>query len=120
MRIGELSERTGVSIRSLRYYEEQRLLNPTRLASGYRSYEDSDAGRVRRIQALLDAGLSTSKIERILPCLVEHETGVALACSDLYDELLLERDELLRRIDVLRASVTALETVIAASPDPQP
>jgi DNA-binding transcriptional MerR regulator len=34
MRIGELSRRTGVSQRSLRYYEEQGLLMPARLASG--------------------------------------------------------------------------------------
>ncbi|MGN0096335.1 MAG: MerR family DNA-binding transcriptional regulator [Corynebacterium sp.] len=34
MQIGELSRQTGVSIRSLRYYEEQNLLHPARLSSG--------------------------------------------------------------------------------------
>ncbi|GAB33336.1 MerR family transcriptional regulator [Gordonia otitidis] len=118
MRIGELSKRSGVSIRSLRYYEEQRLLHPARLPSGYRVYEDADVSRVQRIQALLGAGLSTRKIEHILPCLAQHEDGVALACSDLYAELVAERDELLGRIDTLRTSVEALETVISASPRP--
>lgn len=118
MRIGELARRSGVSVRSLRYYEEQRLLHPTRLPSGYRVYEAGDVIRVRRIQALLAAGLSTNKIEHILPCLVQHEGGVALACSDLYRDLVAEREGLLSRIDTLRLSVEALDAVIAASPRP--
>lgn len=118
MRIGELSRRAGVSIRSLRYYEEQNLLDPTRLPSGYRVYDEADVIRVQRIQALLGAGLGTRKIERILPCLTQHDEGLALTCPDLYDELTAERDGLLERIDTLRASVDALNEVITASPRP--
>lgn len=118
MRIGELSRRSGASVRSLRYYEEQSLLAPTRLPSGYRVYDESDVLRVRRIQALLAAGLGTRKIEHILPCLAQHEDGIALSCGDLYHELVAERDELLDRIDALRTSVEALEAVISASPKP--
>lgn len=116
MRIGELSRRAGVSVRSLRYYEEQRLLRPDRLPSGYRVYSESDISAVQRIQALLAAGLSTHKIEHVLPCLRQHDDGLALSCSDLYDTLVAERDEMLARIDTLRASVEALNTVIDASP----
>lgn len=118
MRIGELSRRSGASIRSLRYYEEQRLLTPARLPSGYRVYDEADVFRVQRIQALLAAGLSTRKIEHILPCLVQHEDGIALSCGDLYDELVAERDKLLGRIALLRTSVEALESVMSASPRP--
>ena len=118
MRIGELSRRSGVSIRSLRYYEEQHLLYPTRLPSGYRSYEEADVTGVQRIQALLAVGLSTRKIEHILPCLTQHDQGLALTCSDLHGKLVAERDELLNRIAALRSSVDALETVISASPRP--
>lgn len=116
MKIGELSRRAGVSIRSLRYYEEQALLRPERLPSGYRVYDESDVVVVQRIQALLAAGLSSRKIERILPCLRQHDDGLALSCSDLYDVLVTERDEMLERIGTLRTSVEALESVIAASP----
>ncbi len=38
MKIGELSRRTGVPTRMLRYYEEQGLLRPERADNGYRSY----------------------------------------------------------------------------------
>ncbi|HEY6739696.1 MAG TPA: MerR family transcriptional regulator, partial [Actinopolymorphaceae bacterium] len=62
MRIGELSRRTGVSVRALRYYEEQGLLTSERLPSGYRDYPESAADRVRQIQVLFSAGLRSAKI----------------------------------------------------------
>ncbi|MGX1372208.1 DNA-binding transcriptional MerR regulator [Streptomyces canus] len=41
MRIGELSRRTGVPTRLLRYYEEQDLLHPARDDNGYRSFDEA-------------------------------------------------------------------------------
>jgi len=69
VRIGELSCRTGVPARLLRYYEEKNLLHPERDSNGYRSYGAADAGRVEQIRGLLDAGLTTEIIRRILPFL---------------------------------------------------
>ncbi len=116
MRIGELSRRTGVSVRSLRYYEEQNLLQPERTVSGYRVFSDADVVRVQRIQALLAAGLNTQKIERILPCILQHHNGLPLSCGDLHDDLVAERESLLNRIATLHASVNALDAIITASP----
>jgi len=64
MRIGELSRRTGVPTRMLRYYEEQDLLHPERAANGY---------RVQQIRGLLDSGLTTEIIRKILPFLDKPE-----------------------------------------------
>ena len=52
MQIGELSARTGASVRMLRYYEEQGLLEPRRTGSGYRDYAESDVDRVARIRCM--------------------------------------------------------------------
>ncbi|GAA3588069.1 MerR family transcriptional regulator [Klugiella xanthotipulae] len=70
MKIGELSARTGVVARLLRYYEEQELLFPERTANGYRAYAESDVERVRNIRELLDSGIPTWIIRRILPCVM--------------------------------------------------
>jgi len=43
--IGELSCRTGVPARLLRYYEEQDLLHPERDSNGYRRYGAADVAR---------------------------------------------------------------------------
>ncbi len=68
MQIGEMSRRSGVSVRMLRYYEREGLLRPARRPSGYRIYGDADLASVRRIRALNAAGLKLGSIRRILPC----------------------------------------------------
>ena len=68
MRISEVSRRTGVSIRSLRYYEQQRLLCPRRLENGYRDLDEEAVQRVQTIQMYLGLGLTTEQIEEILQC----------------------------------------------------
>jgi DNA-binding transcriptional MerR regulator len=115
MRIGELSGRTGVSVRLLRYYEEQGLLAPGRRPSGYREYQGSDVERVRRIRVLLAAGLSTAKIAYALPGLCANGDQLA-PCPGLLPELEYERDRIDEAIEALRASRAVLDTVIAAAP----
>ncbi|MCX5537372.1 MerR family transcriptional regulator [Streptomyces sp. NBC_00006] len=116
MRIGELSRRTGVHERLLRYYEEQQLLDPARRPSGYREYGEADVHTVRRIRSLLAAGLNTSTIATILPCLRDEDERLVPTCPDLVGDLLKERDRISRAIDDLRSSRSALDDVIAAAP----
>src|SRR3954471_8132306 len=80
MRIGELARRTGVSERSLRYYEEQGLLEPERTPAGYRVYAESDVDVVRHVRMLLAAGLNTRFISNVLPCMVDTGGGLAPGC----------------------------------------
>ncbi|MDT9686780.1 MerR family transcriptional regulator [Streptomyces sp. P9(2023)] len=68
MRIGELASRAGVSVRSVRYYEEQGLLTSTRSPSGQRHYTSDEVERVAFIQRLYAAGLSSRTIAELLPC----------------------------------------------------
>ena len=69
MRIGELSARSGVSARSLRYYETQRLLSPGRTTGGQRVYSEEQLGFVLQIQELFRAGFCSSVIQELLPVL---------------------------------------------------
>ena len=68
MRISELSHRTGVSVRSLRYYEQKRLLCARRLGNGYRDLDEQAVERVQTIQMYLGLGLTTEQIEEVLQC----------------------------------------------------
>lgn len=69
LRIGELSERTGASPRSLRYYESRGLMVSERLPSGQRRYDADHVGRVALIRSFLAAGLSTRTIAEMAPCM---------------------------------------------------
>ncbi|WP_419997952.1 MerR family transcriptional regulator [Streptomyces boninensis] len=116
MRIGELSRRTGVHERLLRYYEEQHLLSPERRPSGYREYGEADVETVRRIRSLLAAGLSTATIATILPCLREEEERLVPTCANLIADLLSERKRIDQAITDLQTSRAALDHVITAAP----
>ena len=66
-RIGQVSARTGLTARTLRYYEELGLLIPAeRLASGHRVYASDDLRRLYRISLLRQLGLPLSDIAREL------------------------------------------------------
>jgi DNA-binding transcriptional MerR regulator len=68
LRIGELAARAGVSTRSLRYYEQQRLLPAERTSTGQRRYSELAVDRVKLIQRLYAANLSSRTIAELLPC----------------------------------------------------
>lgn len=107
MRIGELAERSGVSVRALRYYEEQELLASERSPSGQRHYGDGAADRVILIQNLYAAGLSSRTILTLLPCV---EAEVATPGSQAL--LQSERDRIDQRIADLVRTRNQLDALI--------
>lgn len=64
MRIGELAARIGTSPRSLRHYEQQGLLSPSRDINGYRVYDTTDVIRSGNIKDLLEVGLTTADVKK--------------------------------------------------------
>lgn len=72
MRIGELAERIGVSPRSLRYYEQQGLLSPSRAANGYREYDQLALIR-SKIVPVAPTGKRASARMRPRTCMVFYE-----------------------------------------------
>jgi DNA-binding transcriptional MerR regulator len=107
--IGELARRTGVSRRSLRYYEQQGLLRAERDVHGYRRYGPGSVRTVARIRALLGAGLSTDVIRDVLPCVAEGGDPIELdLCPDLVRTIRRELAEMDARIDELQSSRSTL------------
>ncbi|MEK8146467.1 MerR family transcriptional regulator [Streptomyces sp. M10(2022)] len=96
MRIGELAAATGVSVRALRYYEEQSLLSAERSPSGQRHYPDRAADRVHLIQQLYAAGLTSRTIVDLLPCIETDQVA-----PELLDRLQTERTRIDHRINDL-------------------
>jgi DNA-binding transcriptional MerR regulator len=115
MRIGELSKKTGVPSRMLRYYEDQELITPRRLDNGYREYDDYLIDRVGKIRGLIDAGIPTRIVTNILPCLGQPQTIVVEnADPALYELLEAERDRMSEKIDFLTLNRDALTSYLQA------
>ncbi|WP_067895419.1 MerR family transcriptional regulator [Nocardia vaccinii] len=110
MRIGELARRTGVTPRALRYYEEQNLLTAERSDSGQRHYPETAVDRIRLIQELYTAGLSSKTIAELTPCVVDGQ-----ATPELLARLAMERDHIARRIADLAHTRNRLDAVIAGA-----
>jgi len=76
MQIGELSTRTGATVRMLRYYEERGLLQPRRTESGYRIYAEQDVDRVARIRCMLSAALPAEVVGTALAFLLDGPPAI--------------------------------------------
>ncbi len=114
MRIGEVAERAGVSVRSLRYYEEKALLPATRTPSGQREYLDDAVDQVKLIQQLYAAGLSSALVREVLPkCLNGRELP-----DGFIDRLVTERDRIDQQIANLTNVRARLHGLIVGAQDP--
>jgi DNA-binding transcriptional MerR regulator len=82
MRIGELAARTGVSQRSLRYYEKCGLLHADRSNAGWREYDESAVARVCNVRDLLAVGLRVKDIHRISPPCLQHDIARTPVCDE--------------------------------------
>ncbi|HEY9365733.1 MAG TPA: MerR family transcriptional regulator [Agromyces sp.] len=113
MRIGELSTRTGVATRLLRYYEEQGLVSSTREHNGYRDYADAAIERVNQVRGLIEAGIPTAVIRDMLPCLASTSHASAPVIQrELAETLAERRAQLDQRIGCLAKNRDAITTYL--------
>ena len=90
VRIGELSRRTGVSVELLRAWEKRYgLLKPSRTASGYRLYSETDERRVRQMQRGVADGLAAAEAARaaLTAAVPAGGSDVGRAAAELRDAL---------------------------------
>jgi DNA-binding transcriptional MerR regulator/effector-binding domain-containing protein len=97
--IGEFARLGGVSVRTLRHYDEIGLLHPATVdpETGYRGYSADQLGRLNRIVALKELGLSLTQARRLLDGItVEELQGMLmLRRAQLEHELEDHRNQLL-------------------------
>jgi len=117
VRIGELSEATGVSTRALRYYEQQGLIRSRRLSNGYRDYGPEAVEVVEFIQDLFAAGLSSQVLRDIMPCVADGHAQAP--CADLVTQVQQVRDNLLEQEERIRSRRETLEQYLSGQRSPR-
>ncbi|MFI7482619.1 MerR family transcriptional regulator [Kocuria sp. M1R5S2] len=69
MQIGELAERTGLSLRTIRHYDEVGLLPASRTDGGFRVYTERDVERLLHIRRMKPLGFSLEEMADVLELL---------------------------------------------------
>ena len=116
LQIGEVADRTGVTQRTLRFYEERGLLEPpTRMDGGFRLYSEDDVARVeqiKRLQSLL--GLTLAEIKEMIEAEeVREELNATFRPDRPLDERIVRvgrRVEVTQRqVDIINAKLSAMK-----------
>lgn len=107
-RIGEISKLTGLSVRTIRYFEEEGLLDSKRTDGGQRTYSDQDLVYIKRILELKGLGFRLSEINSIFSLKREDESGNKRRAELLriYSERLREDRE---KVEALKHHIDELE-----------
>ena len=114
MRIGEAARRSGVTTKTIRYYESIGLIaEPPRERSGYRSYGDGDVSRLRFIASAKQLGLTLDEIRDLLGASDQEQ----VSCPHLVELLEAKRNHVAAWIRDARALHDALDRTIEASRD---
>lgn len=114
LQIGEVADRTGVTQRTLRFYEERGLLKPpTRMDGGFRLYSENDVGRVEQIKRLQNLlGLTLAEIKDMVEA---EEVREELNATYRPDRPVEERRErIAKRIEVTRRQYNIISTKLDA------
>ncbi len=114
LQIGEVAERTGVTQRTLRFYEERGLLKPpSRLDGGFRLYSEDDVRRVeqiKRLQSLL--GFTLAEIKEMVEA---NEVKLQIRATYRKDAAVSERRaKLLKAKQVTEGQLAVIKQKLAA------
>lgn len=107
LKVAAVARRTGVSVRTLHYYEEIGLLKPSgRTPSGHRLYTPADIQRLQQIRSLQQLGLPLAEVGE---CLTEGRTDARQVVRDHLKKVEEQRNDLERLESQLRKLAAQLE-----------
>lgn len=83
LKIGQVAERVGLSLRTVRYYEEVGLLTPAgRTAGGFRLFSEEAVTRLRFLKGMKPLGLTLEEIRELVELLELSEDSSALPAPE--------------------------------------
>ncbi len=108
MRIGDLAGRTGLTVKTLRFYEQAGVLpEAARLPSGYRDYDDSALTRLQFVKAAQAAGLTLREIRQVI-VVRDNDGSPCQHVADLLDAHAADLDQRIAELTALRADISRL------------
>lgn len=84
LQIGEVAEQVGLSLRTVRYYEEVGLVSPSaRSEGGFRLYSDADVSRLALVKRMKPLGLTLEEMGELVTLIEDGGRADALAEPEL-------------------------------------
>ncbi|REE95946.1 MerR family transcriptional regulator [Thermomonospora umbrina] len=120
MQIGEVAERTGLSLRTIRHYEEVGLAPPTaRSQGGFRLYTDDDIARLHVIKRMKPLGFTLEEMRDLLSTLdeLQRDDLEPVRRAELADRLTAYRTMVDERCEQLRLRLADAEQFSAELAD---
>lgn len=102
MSIGDLAERTGLSVSAIRFYETRGLVTPARNSGGQRRYLRSDIRRLSFVQIAQQLGFSIGEIHAALATLPQGRTPTQKDWEKISRNFRAQLDERIQRMTRLR------------------
>lgn len=107
MNIGEVSERSGLPPKTIRYYEDIKLVRPMRSDNGYRSFRESDIHKLAFLGRARALGFSIEDC-RTLMGLYEDETRESAQVKAVAKEHLSQIDNKIAQLKSMRETLSHL------------
>ncbi len=104
--IGELSQRSGLSVSKIRYYESEGLLSAARSQGGNRLFTRADNRRLGFIAIAQNFGYSLSEIKSMLKALPQERTPNARDWEKISRQFLLDIDARIKTLETMREKLT--------------
>ena len=112
--IGKLASQTNVSNDTLRYYEQEGLIEPAgKSSAGYRLYDKDSARRIRFIKHAQHCGFTLSEIREILVLRIRDKA----CCGDVRTRAIEKKLQIETKIHTMKAMSKALYQLIAECAD---
>jgi DNA-binding transcriptional MerR regulator len=108
LQIGQAAERTGLSLRTIRFYEENGLVPPTgRTAGGFRLYCEDAVDRLEVIKRMKPLGFSLEEMRELLTLL--DDLAAAPGDAVLTDRLRMFHEAATARVHALTEQLAVAE-----------
>lgn len=117
LRIGQLARRAGESVKTIRYWEDEGLLEAERSESGYRLFDAAMVERARFLRRAQGLGFTLAELRSVL----ELRGDGVRPCDEVHGRLAAHLAQVRARLAELRALEAALEERLAwAAEHPDP
>ena len=101
MNVSEAARRSGLSPKTLRYYDQIALVSPTRAESGYRQYSDADVHRLRFVHRARGLGFPVEDC-RLLLSLYTDEKRASREVKRIARQQLVEIERRMQELESIR------------------